>query len=602
METLRKGGNMKNLQPRLFKRRLATNLVPLLISIAVLGTFAIIVTMNFVKSNIDNSNRKLLNQAIERIAALNEDIDTVNINFAINPDVTIDLKQIMNSQSFDLQEVDQVKLLESFLSAPAYSKPDIQSIYVYFNNSLRRFISTNDGLTTLDKVIDTGWYDSYLKNNGSSQVWYEVRHVKMYNFESKQTTLLTVYKNIYQSGLSKATGVIVLNIQMDYIVNLLKNMCSYTGQRFLLLDNNGQLICESGAVSFHANDFQGLPRDSGNVIRQINSQLCSVSETTSEKYNMRIVSVIPVKELYEVPIRLLETTFLLLVLTLVVGVVMAYRLAKNNFNHIQTINSIIDSAESGTPVQPLSIQTNDEYSYIINNIIKTFIEQDYLKMQLSERMYKEKAMELLALQSQINPHFMFNTLETIYLKALALTGTHNEVNTMIENLSTILKYSQSKSDETITIQDEVENAKSYVDLQKIRYRDKFHVIWDFKDDLRQYTIIKFVLQPLIENAISYSAKDKPILIKVKIRVNPETVTVKVTDNGIGISNEKLMQLKTIMLQDINNSQHIGLYNTNKRIKLCYGDAYGLEIKSKFGFGTSVHITIPKIASGATPKA
>lgn len=595
----------RNLQPRLFRRRLITNLVPLFIAIIVLGILSCIITMNFVKSDIDSRNIALLNQDMQRIEALNDDIETVNINFGINPDITVNLKRIMNARDLTSEDMQQIDALESLLNAPTCSKPDIQSIYVYFNNRLRRFISTSDNITTLDKtsgsgITDTSWYDSYIKNRGVSQIWYEVRQVRLYSFE-KPTALLTIYKNIYQSGFSSSTGVIVLNIQIKYITGLLQNMCSSPGQRILLLDQNGQLICESEKGNFKGANYRNLPKSGKSSLRSINAQWCTVSQSTSEKYGMKIVSVIPVRQLYKVPIRLLELTALLLALTTVMGIILSYRSARYDYHQIRHIIRIIDNAGTGKATRPLEPKGNDEYTYIINNIVKTFVEKDFLKIQLSEKMYKEKTLELMALQSQINPHFMFNTLETIYFKALGLTGGHNEVSSMLENLSTILRYSLGRGSKRISIRDEVENAKSYVAIQKIRYRDMFRLGWDIRGDIGRYSIIKLVLQPLIENAISYTAKEKAVSIKVKIRIRTAVIQLAVIDNGSGISREKLTQITHNLTLDMDNVTHIGLYNTNRRLKIAYGDRYGLRLRSKFGFGTAVYMTIPKIAIPPAPQ-
>ena len=596
-----KGAAVKRLQPRLFRRRLITGLVPVFIAIISLGILSFFITMNFLKSDIELRNATLLKQDIQRIETMNDDIETININFGINSDITVNLKRIMNSSELTLEDIRQVNTLESLLSAPAYSKQDIQSIYVYFNNSLRRFISTTDNLTTLDgqtgsEPTDRSWYDSYLKNRNTSQIWYETRRVQIYSFDTP-TALLTIYKNIYQSGFSSSTGVIVLNIRLDYITRLLQSMCTSPGQRILLLNQKGNLICESDGANFKAASYQHLPAAQRSVIRVINSQPCVVSQASSTKYGMKMVSAIPVRQFYKVPIRLLELTALLLLLTMAMGIFFSYRSARYDYRRIHSIIQIIDNAGSGEPTDPLEPNENDEYSYIINNIVKTFVEKDFLKVQLSEKMYKEKALELMALQSQINPHFMFNTLETIYLKTLGLTGGHNEVSTMLENLSTILQYSLGRSNENISIQDEIQNAQSYVAIQKIRYRNMFELKWDIAGDMSRYAIIKLVLQPLIENAISYTAKEKAVQIKVKIRVRGDVIQLAVIDNGIGISPEKLMQITHRLssgADDIGSGRHIGLYNTHKRLRLAYGDRYGLHIRSKFGFGTAVYLRIPKI--------
>lgn len=601
-----RGVAVKRLKPRLFVRRLITSLAPLIVTIVLLGTLACVITMNFVKSEIDSRNATLLDRDMQQVQSLFDDIESVNINFGISPEITLNLKRIMNTPEPTLADMQQIDILKNLLSAPAYSKPDIQSIYVYFNNSLGRFLSTDtdNTLTTLRQAAgsdaaDSGWYESYLKNRAAGTNWYEVRSVRLHSFGSP-AVLLSVYKNIYQSGFSTSTGVIVLNIRMDYITKLLSSMRSYSGQRILLLSADRQTIADSGSGRLEASELRRLPRQGESVLEKLGGQWCIVSDSFDSKYRMTVVSAIPVGKLYEVPIRLLELTAVLLLLTLAFGVVFSYRTARDDYHQIRTIISIIDNAGTGRLLPPLKPRRSDEYTYIIKNIVKTFVEKDYLKVQLSEKMYREKAMELLALQSQINPHFLFNTLETIYLKVLGLTGGHNEVNTMLEHLSNILQYSLSRDKKPVTLQDEIENAKSYVAIQKIRYRSSFRLRWDIRGDMDRFTIVKLVLQPLIENAISYSAGQKTVDIKVRVRVRAETVKIAVIDNGIGISAEKLMQLKSSLAQEADTTAHVGLYNTHKRIRLAYGEGYGLKLRSKFGFGTSVSITIPQIAPACGP--
>lgn len=181
------------------------------------------------------------------------------------------------------------------------------------------------------------------------------------------------------------------------------------------------------------------------------------------------------------------------------------------------------------------------------NVIKNFIEKHYLTTRL-------QALELLALQSQINPHFLFNTLEHIYLKTLALTRYPNEVTKMIENLSSILKYSLSNPRSTIFLKDEIKATKAYIDLVKARYKEKFDVIWDYTEDVLDVKVMKLLFQPLIENSIYHGIKpcEKRCGIKIRIRKLKDTsdwLCIWVIDNGIGMSKEKLEEVQGRLSQD-----------------------------------------------------
>jgi len=558
------------------KHNLALFLIPVLIPILVLGSLSVLITQYYIKDEIDQNSRKLLNQTKEKIELMLDGINAVNVNFGLDANVTVNLKRIFNSNTLTFEDVAQLDMLKSLLSGPAYSSDNIDSIYVYFENNNKRFISTQEGMSSFDASNDIDWYNIFLQHRSSEKAWCEVRKIQRYSFE-KPNLLLSVFKSI---------RVIVLNIRMDSIQKSLSDMKTFDNQRLLLLDGQNRLVCDNTGLS------SGETID---VSQLFNHQKITSTTVKSNKYDLQFISVIPYEELYKIPINLLMVTSLLLVFSVIQGLILTYFLSKKNYKHISDIIKIIDSAKEGYSLPLLPKQVENEYSYIEYNIIKNFIDQNYLKIQLSEKKYKMKTLELLALQSQINPHFLFNTLETIDMRALGLTGGPNEVSQMLESLATILQCSLTDPMGTISLYDEIENVKSYIDIQRIRFKDKFIVIWNCNLDTKRFQIIKLILQPLIENSIRHGIKHKEGhgTIKIIIRQKTDELTVTVIDNGIGISPEKLVQIKEeLHMQQKKHTTHIGLINTNNRLILRYGEAYGLHIRSHFGLGTSVSFSIP----------
>jgi two-component system sensor histidine kinase YesM len=273
---------------------------------------------------------------------------------------------------------------------------------------------------------------------------------------------------------------------------------------------------------------------------------------------------------------------------------LTFFLTKRNYNNLLSIITTFESAENGEPLPALPSRVNDEYSFILQNVIKTFIEQSYLKVQLSEKKYRLKTMEFVALQSQINPHFLFNTLKTIFWKSISLTGDQNEVSNMIEHLSDILHYSLGNYEKTVTLAEEIKSVQSYIEIQKVRYKDKFRVIWQYDDALTKYSVLKLLLQPLIENCIYHGIKEKEgfSYIKIKMALVKSNILITIIDNGLGIKPDTLSEIRKKLSEDGEYTEHIGLSNTNKRLKLTYGDEYGIVIRSKYGLGTVIYITIP----------
>lgn len=589
---------MKGLKSKVFTKNLMMFLVPILIPLLTLGSLAIIITYRFIGNDINKNTNNLLTRASENIEILLGEVDSLYVNFGINPQVTVSLKGILSNPTLTDRDISQLDIIRSLMNGPAYSKPYIDSVYVYFNNEKQRFISTSEGFVSVDKTYDSTWYDDYIANYSKRTPWIKLREVKRYSFETNSKRLLTVYRNLQAYDNTQSSGLIVLNINMDYIEQLLDSLRTYPNQKIIILDESDNIICQStGSSPLDNSEIKEILNQDNKFFFTFTSNKASVfSEILSQKYGLKYISIIPHQELYKIPLRLIKITFVLLILTFFISLSLTYYFTKKNFKRIQEIVNIIESAANGQELPSLPLQIRDEYNYIIYNVIKSFIEQNYLKVQLSERRYKLHTMELLALQAQINPHFLFNTLQTINLKTLGLTGKPNEVNTMIENLSDILKYSLSNPTEIISLKEEIENVKSYITIQKIRYRDKFEVIFEYDEESLHTKVPKLILQPLIENSLYHGIKEKEESSKIKIRINPreETISIAVIDTGLGISRERLARIRELLNSDKDFSENIGLYNTDKRLKLIFGEEYGIKVLSKLGYGTGIYMEIPEV--------
>ncbi|NMA64653.1 MAG: histidine kinase, partial [Clostridiaceae bacterium] len=281
--------------------------------------------------------------------------------------------------------------------------------------------------------------------------------------------------------------------------------------------------------------------------------------------------------------------------TLIIALSISYSFAYKNYTDIKSIIDMISSAEKGEVLPKNPKMKYNIYKYIIHNILKTFIENSYLQVQLSEKHYRLKTLELVALQSQLNPHFLFNTMETLYWKAIAFTNSPNEVTQIVENLSDILRYVLDSDEETVLLSEEVQITKSYLNIHLIRYQNSFDVIWDYPLALQDIKIAKLILQPIVENSILHGIRNKKekSSIKIRIRQIKGSLYITVIDSGVGMDRQTLIKLRQKLVSTSKtSSKHIGLYNTNKRIKLLYGEKYGLRILSRKGLGTSVRIILP----------
>jgi two-component system, sensor histidine kinase YesM len=221
--------------------------------------------------------------------------------------------------------------------------------------------------------------------------------------------------------------------------------------------------------------------------------------------------------------------------------------------------------------------------------------RELLEAKVKEQENLKRA-ELRALQAQINPHFLYNTLDTIIWMAQA--GKTDQIIELVSALSSFFRISLSKGRDWITIGEEIERTKSYLTIQRMRYRD----IMDFKieadERVLNNTVLKLILQPLVENALYHGIKNKRGGGTIAVRArqeNEDDVLLEVEDDGVGFSQDKLSQLQAELSDDsgkINLDSGFGIGNVNKRIRLYYGKQYGLSVKSEYQVGTCATLIIP----------
>jgi two-component system sensor histidine kinase YesM len=218
--------------------------------------------------------------------------------------------------------------------------------------------------------------------------------------------------------------------------------------------------------------------------------------------------------------------------------------------------------------------------------------------QLMEEKYglgKEvKNLELKALQAQINPHFLYNTLDLI--NWMSVRHNAEDIRTLVTALSRFYKLSLGKGEDTVPLQDELEHARTYVEIQNMRYENAIELVIDTPPDLKECRVLKLVLQPLVENSIFHG-----IMLKKEergvIRITGERVETDlflfVEDDGVGMSDERLAQILT---SGVSSSDHhgYGVRNIHERLQLNYGPEFGLSFQSCEGKGTKVRIRIPAV--------
>jgi two-component system, sensor histidine kinase YesM len=289
-------------------------------------------------------------------------------------------------------------------------------------------------------------------------------------------------------------------------------------------------------------------------------------------------------------------TITLMACTIVFSVVAALNLSNSIYKPIKKLHDVTQTITKNDLQVLVTSENIDEITElgITFNLMIGKI-KELLDSKIKEQQNLKKA-ELRALQAQINPHFLYNTLDTIIWMAEA--KKISQVKEIVQALSSFFRISLSKGLDWITIGEEVERAKNYLIIQKMRYHDILDFKIEMDENVENYTVLKLILQPLVENALYHGIKNKRNggMIVVRARQKSENeIILEVEDNGIGFTPQKLAQLQTELndeSDEIRLESGFGVGNVNKRIRLYYGKPYGLTIKSEYETGTCATLVIP----------
>ena len=237
-----------------------------------------------------------------------------------------------------------------------------------------------------------------------------------------------------------------------------------------------------------------------------------------------------------------------------------------------------------------------EIRHLGNSVQKSYEEIEHLMTEIVAQQNKRRRSELAALQSQINPHFLYNTLESITW--MIEGGKNKDAVFMISELAKIFRISLSNGKTIISIEDELKHCKNYMNIQKYRYKERFVTEYDVSEEIYQFCTVKLIIQPILENAIYYGvgnmdADDNPRIL-VKGRMTDNDIYLAVSDNGMGMRQEDVKNILSDNKKVPKHGSGVGLINVHTRIQLMFGAKYGLIVESEPDEGTTVTIHLPAI--------
>ena len=477
---------------------------------------------------------------------------------------------------------------------------DVQ-IYVDFPDDLKEldtYPNTENILAPLSQAKGTYWYGIFQGNRNAQEMfcpsfYLGSREKKNYG-DMAYICPLSLY---YHSTAYKAY--LAVYYSDDKLTSILSDNLSLEGSVSYIVNERDAIVATSdpslsGIYQLDYDTIKASFMSSNNFIERnildtkVYAGFYSISNT-----DWFMVTVLPSPPLIHESNRLMIQIVLIYAVFLVLALIFANVLAHSITGRLSSVIRQMQTVRHGPPTPMESPQAHDE----IGNLIDTY---NYMTRKMEELMEKQaKAAEDLriaefnSLQAQINPHFLYNTMDMI--NWMALQGRTDEISHAVQSLSRFYKLTLSRKKGISTIARELEHVTIYVQLQNMRYHDSIELITDIPDELSEYQIPKLTLQPVVENSILHGILEKESksgTIVITGWMENENVVLLVSDDGVGIPPEIL----STILSGNGNSQsggtNIAVYNTHRRLQILYGNDYGLTYSSKPGEGTEVEIRFP----------
>lgn len=475
-----------------------------------------------------------------------------------------------------------------------YLQPDILGLVVLGDNGGE--YKSHDRTFKNQIHKEQRWY----KEIQSSQkyTWFPP-HVGQFANVHVGEKVITCGKPIVDKATGEINGIVMLDIKESAVRDIISTRLGKTGY-MIILDENNHIILSPDGYQVSENNLSALinsqsEKYGANTDLQIladNNFIATYKEMPSTGW--KLMGIIPMEELSKGNQILSVLMVISLIVTGVLALLAAYSLSRNVVKPFRKLMNAMKKVEEGDLSVKLDGKGYEEAMELTGSFNVMVSKMDALMNNVYQEQKKLRKAEMKALQAQINPHFLYNTLDSILW--LNRDGKREEIQVMVEALTRLFRIGLSRGKDIISIRDEIAHVESYLKIQAIRYGDKFDYMVDVDETFMDFQVPKLILQPLVENAIYHGLKLKAGKGHIEIRTVDlvKDYQILVKDTGKGIPPEKLKMLNELLQGSTEASVKVyGVANVNERIKILFGNQYGLRFQSEENIGTTAILYLPK---------
>lgn len=590
----------KGLKNRALQQITALIVITMILTV---GLFYVTFRTRAVNEQISYSEKNL-NNVSAYLDTYIEEIDSI----AKNANYTFYLQNYLINAISQEEGANNLTMIENMreyeMSSQAFSdilltRPDVSSIMIFGKKGLLFHKTLYSYRNVLMDYSALPWYKKAVANPQRAVITGPNRHAFL-NADNEETISLSRVIQSWEDG--SFLGVILIDLNLNKIAEICDAGKASQSGSFYAVNDAGQLVYQQRNDKKSPNmktdsvlqklNF-ALAKNSGSEFRmKINGVEYMVVQQYMESTGWKLLNIVPFSD---VTSGLRSTQLLVMIsvgITLIVTLIALNRILTDIVKPLKKLQRHMARVSIENMNQQVSIQSDDEIGKLSRNFNEMLERIENLKGQVLAEQEDKRRYELQALQAQINPHFLYNTLDSIIW--MAETDDSNIV-PMTEALARLFRISLNKGNEEILLKKEIEHVKNYLIIQSMRYTDKFTYEINVEPDVEKCGIIKLILQPIVENCIYHGIKKKRGSGHITIEAfrQGDLLKILVKDDGCGMDEEMCRKILSDEVEPENISgSGIGVKNVNERIKLRFGRKYGLQYSGKIGEGTTVEYTLP----------
>ncbi|RRJ64174.1 sensor histidine kinase [Paenibacillus oralis] len=561
---------------------LASFLLLILVPIALIGTLTYQKSRSLIQEKTNDYTLDLLSEVSKNIELHLVDIDRLYHTVFTNVDVRNALREANKGFDSQVEYVAVAKRINHFLDSVIIDRDEVQSIQLYSLEPYR-FQSSDPPLTELS--LEEWWS---LQQNEGNLIWMDPEPL---------VPAVTAGSSVYDMDNLKKSGYFVLHLREKALYSIYGSIQLGKQGELYIINQDGvivshgdkELINTRPAAAYIDQVLHGEKQGSFKTV--LNNQNAVVNYRMIGQTGWRIVSVIPATQYENLSLLLKNWMLVLFAIFITVAVILSYLVSNSISKPIRQLSAVMKNVEGDNLDARFVYNSRNEIGLLSRNFNRMVDQINHLVNKVYQEKLLKQQSQLKYLMFQINPHFLFNTLETI--NWLARIQGAPEVGKLSKALGDLMREG-IKGKDFIPLVSEIGNVEKYVYIQKHRFGDKFEVSTDIDPNALSLSVPRFILQPLVENAIVHGLELAMGKGGIEIHGYFEQgwLLLTVGDNGGGMEPAKLEEIRSALDGGPADTAGIGLLNVHQRIQLHYGKEYGLRIDSRYGEGTKITITLP----------